>query len=100
MDQDAVCVSDESCWPSWLTGAMFVAAPASHFLCAPVDLLSVRGMSSLKKQAVCARGRGLDIKAGLGIGAFNGQSDKVTILNWLALQPTGPCYIHTDLVLP
>lgn len=79
---------------------MFVAAPASHFLCAPVDFLSVGGMSSLKEQAVCVRQRGLDIKAGVGIGAFNGQSDKVTVLNWLVLQPTGPCYIHTDLLLP
>lgn len=63
---------------------MFVAAPASHFLCVPVDRPSVGVVCSLKRQAVCVRERVLDIKAGLGIGSFDGQSDKVTVLNWPA----------------
>ena len=49
---------------------------------------------------MCVRERGLDLKAGLGIRAFNGQSDKVLVLNWLAQEPTGSCYIHTALLLP
>ena len=54
---------------------------------------------SLKRQAVCVRERGLDIKAGLGIGTFHGQSDKVTVLNWPAQEPAGSCYIHTVLLI-